>query len=60
MATTTENLRDDFIADNAKTAAERRLILIQRIQVDWANKDIKKIERLSERGLEGWAAWFAI
>jgi hypothetical protein len=58
MASADDNLRDDFIADTATNHTERRTILVQRIQLNWANKDIKKIERISEHGLEGWAAWF--
>jgi hypothetical protein len=58
MPSEQEEERDDFLDDNATTVAARRHFLNRRIHGDWADKDIRKIERTSENGVDGWAVWF--
>jgi hypothetical protein len=48
---------DDFLPDDAKTPQERRDLLLQRLQLNWANEDIQEVERVTKHGQEGWAMW---
>lgn len=48
---------DSFLADNATTPQERRMYLIQRINLNWASDDVQEINRTVRSGQEGWAMW---
>jgi hypothetical protein len=48
---------DRFLPDEAQTPQQRRIKLIERLDLNWATEDIEEIERVVKNNQEGWAMW---
>ena len=57
MAPLDKSNPDDFLPDDAKTPMQRRIKLIECLNLDWATEDIEEIERVVKDEKEGWAMW---